>query len=125
MIAVEGMLQKDAYAQAFGCKPNSAATLAGRLLKRVEVQEEIERLRERKVEKEVEVMVKARVWTKVQRMEELQGMAQSAAEEGKYEAAIRAIAEMNRMDGAYEPERVELEARGTFAALLEEIEGGG
>ena len=44
LVAVERLNQGEAYAQAFGCKPNSAGTLAGRLMRKVEIQEEIQRL---------------------------------------------------------------------------------
>lgn len=97
LIAVEKLGRGEAYAQAFGCKANSAATLAGRLLKKVEVLEEIQRL-SAGVKRRVEAVG---VWSKVERMERLQEWAQRCAEAGDVGTAIRAVAEMNKMDGAY------------------------
>lgn len=104
LIAVEGMKQGPAYAQAFGCKGNSAGTLAGRLLKKVEVKREIQRLSTR-VQQVAEV---AAIWSKTERMERLQEWAERAAEEGEINAAVRCVDVLNRMDGAYEPEKVEV-----------------
>lgn len=98
-LIVDGVKQGPAYAQAFGCKTNSAGTLAGRLLKRVEIKREIERLKLRFVE----VKEKAVLWSKAERMERLQRMAEVAAEGGEYNAACKCIDLMNKMDGAYEP----------------------
>ena len=118
LIAVEGLNRTEAYVQAFNVKRNSAATLAGRLFARVEIVEEIERLSTRAQQRAESVGV----WTKVQRMEELQGWAKEAAQEGKFGDAIRAVAEMNRMDGSYEPEKVDVGVQGTFAALMMELD---
>jgi hypothetical protein len=113
-LIVDGVKQGMAYAQAFGCKTNSAGTLAGRLLKRVEIKEEIERLKLRFVE----VQEKAVLWSKAQRMEKLQGMAEVAMDGGEYAAACRCIDIMNRMDGAYEPQKVEVSGDESFRAAV-------
>lgn len=118
LIAVERLNQSEAYSQAFGCKTNSAATLAGRLLKKVEVQEEIQRL-STKVNRAAESVG---IWTKLERMERLQEWAELSAEAGKVTDAVNCVRELNRMDGAYEPEKVEVRAQGTFGALLRELD---
>ncbi len=121
LVAVEGLKRGAAYAQVYGCKANSAATLAGRLLKNVEVQQEIDRLSTR----HNEVKVVAGIWSKVERLERLQEWAERCAEAGELNTAINAVKEMNKMDGAYEPERVEVAAEVcTFAALLARVKEG-
>ena len=114
LVAVEGMRQGAAYAQAFGVKPNSAATLAGRLLKRVEIVEEINRLSTRAEE----VRDKAALWSKAERMERLQGWAEAAAEVGRIGDAVRCVDLLNKMDGAYEPERLEVTGDEAFRAAV-------
>lgn len=113
-LIVDGVKQGPAYAQAFGCKSSSAGTLAGRLLKKVEVQREIERLRCRFVE----VREKAVLWSKEERMERLQRMAEVAADGGEYHAACKCIDLLNKMDGAYEPQRVEVTGDEAFRAAV-------
>ena len=113
-LIVDGIKQRDAYAQAFGCKTNSAGTLAGRLLKRVEIQREIQRLKL----SFVEVRQKAVLWSKAERMERLQRMAEVAAEGGEYNAACKCIDLMNRMDGAYEPTKLEVTGDEAFRAAV-------
>lgn len=114
LVAVEGMRQGAAYAQAFGVKPNSAATLAGRLLKKVEIVEEINRLSTRAEE----VKDKAALWSKAERMERLQAWAEGAAEVGRIGDAVRCVDLLNKMDGAYEPERVEVTGDEAFRAAV-------
>ena len=113
-LIVDGVKQGPAYAQAFGCKTNSAGTLAGRLLKRVEIKREIERLKLRFVE----VKEKAVLWSKAERMERLQRMAEVAAEGGEYHAACKCIDLMNKMDGAYEPTKLEVTGDEAFRAAV-------
>lgn len=132
LIAVEGMSATAAYMQVSGCKPNSAATIAARWLKKVEIAQEVERLstaakaaKERARERESRAKESARIWSKVERMEQLQRWAEEAAGEGRYADSIRAVAELNKMDGAYEPEKVQLGVQGTFAAVMEDVMGNG
>lgn len=114
LIAVDGMKQGPAYAQAFGCKGNSAGTLAGRLLKKVEIQREIQRL-STKAQQAAEA---AGVWSKTERMERLQEWAERSAEAGEVGAAVRCVDVMNRMDGAYEPEKVAVSAEGDLLRAM-------
>lgn len=102
LVAVERLNQTEAYVQAFGCKPNSAATLAGRLMKRVEVQEEIQRLSTEVRTCTVRAVVAAHCWSKVERQERLQRWADELMEAGRAAEAIRCIDLLNKMDGSYE-----------------------
>ena len=104
LVAVERLNQGEAYAQAFGCKPNSAGTLAGRLMKKAEVREEIQRLSTEVKECRVRAVVAAHCWSKVERQERLQRWADELMEAGKAAEAIRCIDILNKMDGAYAPE---------------------
>ena len=105
LVAVERLNQTEAYAQVFGCKRNSAATLAGRLMKTVEVQEEIQRLSTEVKVCTVRAAVAAHCWSKVERQERLQRWADELMEAGKPAEAIRCIDLLNKMDGAYVQER--------------------
>lgn len=113
-LIVDGIKQGAAYAQAFGCKSSSAGTLAGRLLKRVEIKQEIERLKLRFVE----VKEKAVLWSKAVRMERLQRMAERAEEKEEFNAACKCIDLMNKMDGAYEPTKLEVTGDEAFRAAV-------
>ncbi len=107
LVAVDGVKQGAAYAQVFGCKANSASTLASRLLQKVEIREEIERLTLRKVDKRAEVAISGLVWSKEVRMEKLQEWAELCVQNGDVATAIRAVDVLNKMDGAYAPVQVE------------------
>lgn len=113
-LIVDGIKQGAAYAQAFGCKSSSAGTLAGRLLKRVEIKQEIERLKLRFVE----VQEKAVLWSKAVRMERLQRMAERAEEKEEFNAACKCIDLLNKMDGAYEPTKLEVTGDEAFRAAV-------
>lgn len=113
-LIVDGIKQGAAYAQAFGCKTSSAGTLAGRLLKRVDIKREIERLKS----SFVEVQEKAVLWSKAVRMERLQRMAERAEEKEEFNAACKCIDLMNKMDGAYEPTKLEVTGDEAFRAAV-------
>lgn len=114
LVAVDGVKQGAAYAQVFGCKANSASTLASRLLKNVEIRAEIERLTLRKVDKRAEVAISGLVWSKEVRQEKLQEWAERCAEAGDIATAIKAIDVLNKMDGAYAPVQVEQRVAGAI-----------
>lgn len=114
LVAVDGLKQGPAYAQVFGCKATSAATMAWRLMQRDEIQEEIKRLSTRKVDRQGELAVAGHVWSKEVRMEKLQLWAEEAAARGDVGNAIRAVAEMNKMDGAYAPVQLEQRVEGAI-----------
>lgn len=104
LVAVERLNQTAAYVEAFGCKKNSAGTLAGKLMKRVEVQEEIQRLSTEVRTCTVRAAVAAHCWSKVERQERLQRWADELMEAGKAAEAIRCIDILNKMDGTYAPD---------------------
>ena len=112
LVAVDEVKPGPAYAQVFGCKASSASTLAGRLLKKVEIQEEIKLLSTRKADREGELAVAGFVWSKALRMQKLQEWAELCVQNGDVGTAIRAVAEMNKMDGAYAPVQVEQRVEG-------------
>lgn len=66
------------------------------------------------------------VGDKAERMEMLWRMARDCEQAGNVGDAVRAIAELNKMDGAYEPERVQVAAVScSFESLMEGLVGGG
>jgi hypothetical protein len=103
LVAVEKIKPAVAYAQVFGCKENSAATLAGRLLKKVEIVDEIQRL-STSIE---HIKEKAAIWTKAERMEKLQAWADQSVDNGDIPTAIKCVDTLNKMDGAYQPKQDE------------------
>ena len=120
-MAVERLNQTEAYAQAFGCKRNSAATLAGRLMKRVEIQDEIQRLSTEVKVCTVRAAVAAHCWTKVERQEKLQRWADELMEAGRPAEAIRCVDILNKMDGAYVVEQEESGADAGMSALRRHV----
>lgn len=111
---VNGKSARLAYIAAFDCKASAAGPAASRLMKRVYIQEEINRLRGEARAAKVEAVREAgrlrrAVWDKVERMERLQEWAELAVEAGRLEVAIKCVDVLNKMDGAYVQER-EVEA---------------
>jgi len=110
-LVVSGISQRKAYAQAFKCQIESAGQSATKLMKKAYVQEEISRLREKAHERERkrdERAIERAIWTKHERMLRIQGWAEESAEAGKIAEALRCVQELNKMDGAYEQEVVNL-----------------
>lgn len=98
LVAIEKLKPSQAYMQVFKCKPNSASTMAGVFLKRIEIQNEIQRL-----QASIQlVQEKTHIWTKAERMERLQEWAQESAGAGDIPTAIKCVDTLNKMDGAYE-----------------------
>lgn len=127
LVAVERLSQTAAYAQAFGCQQNSASTLAGRLMKKVEVQEEIERLSTEVKVCTVRAEVAAHCWSKIERQERLQRWADELMEAGRPTDAIRCIDLLNKMDGAYAPEsgvQVNVVQGVSVADVVRDVMGG-
>ena len=55
-------------------------------------------------------------------MRMLSGSASLCHEAGEVQDMVRCIAELNKMDGAYEPEKVDVKVEGlTVAAVLAEV----
>ena len=110
-LVVSGISQRKAYAQAFKCQIESAGQSATKLMKKAYVQEEISRLREKAHEcerKRDERAIKRAIWTKQERQVKIQEWAEESAAAGKIAEALRCVQELNKMDGAYEQEVVNL-----------------
>lgn len=119
----KGMSGRQAYEEAYGCDVKSAAAAASRLLKRDYIQAELNRLTAAAKE-----LSRARdaeaIGDKAARMEMLWRMARDSEEAGNVGDAVGCIRELNRMDGAYEPEQVQVQAVSlSFESLMEGLAG--
>lgn len=119
----KGMCGRQAYAEAYGCDVRSAAAAASRLLKRDYIQAELNRLtaaaRELSRQRDAQA-----IGDKVERMEMLWRMARDCEEAGNVTDAVGCIRELNKMDGAYEPEQVQVQAVSlSFESLMEGLAG--
>ena len=124
----KGMSGTQAYAEAFGCKNmRSAATSASRMLKRDDIRAEFNRLtaaarelcRQRNRERDAKA-----VGDKAERMEMLWRMARDSEDAGNVNEAVNCLKELNRMDGAYEPEQVQVQAVSlSFESIMEGLAG--
>ena len=121
-LVVSGVSQRRAYMQVFECKPDSAGACATKLMRKAYIQEEVSRLRERVRDRERKRDDKV-IWSKVERLAQLQGWAVQCAEAGEFATAVRCVAEMNKMDGAYEPEQVEVSGALGVAAVVNALQG--
>lgn len=132
----EGLSQREAYKKAYDCsnkKDKTVDELASRLARNVKVKEYLEELN-----KEVESPL---VLTKQQRMEWLsrvvttplrevddhsdlcQELTETSGPNGcstkiKMPSKLGAIAELNKMTGAYAPEKIEQKVEHSFSSLL-------
>lgn len=128
----KGLSQREAYKRAYDCakkKDETVDALASRLLSNVKVQKYLEELN-----KEAESPL---VLTKQQRMEWLSKVVttpigeidntselcqESCIDDSgmkfKMPSKIAAIAELNKMDGAYTPQKMEVDAGENFMSLL-------
>lgn len=113
-LVLSGLSRAEAYKKAYN-KPDlsneQASKNAWKLEKKGEILEKREKL-------EVELDRRA-VAGKQRRMEVLSSMMEGCYKEGDVRGAVACIGELNKMDGAYAPERVEaaVEAR-SFAAVM-------
>lgn len=134
-----GMSQREAYRKAFPnkkLKDASCDVQASRLLKNVKVQEYLEELR-RQAQSDA-------VLTKRARMEWLSRVVTTApnAVDGESDLCqemttsefgvkcrmpdkLRAVQELNKMDGAYTPEEVKVTTEWSFSSLLKELKSTG
>lgn len=100
-----GLSARLAYIKAFNCKESAASASASRMLTRVNIKEEINRLREKTHEvhaARTEGQENRKLWTKAERMERLQQWAQECAGAGDIATAIKCVDTLNKMDGAYD-----------------------
>lgn len=116
-LVVEGTAPKEAYKQTFTASERAAGPCASRLMSRPEIQLELEKLRA-PLYSEAELHA---IWPKNTRMAKLQKWAEEASAAGRYEAAVRCIAELNKLDGAYTPEKIELDLPNTFDTLMQDL----
>lgn len=114
LVAIEKMKPSQAYMQVFKCKPNSASTMAGVFLKRLEIKEEINRL-SMSIQ---QVQETTHIWTRAERMERLQEWAQQSAGAGDIPTAIKCVDTLNKMDGAYETKREPESERGGLYRVM-------
>ena len=121
-LVVSGVSQRKAYMQVFDCKPESAAACATKLMRRAYIAEEVSRLREKVRDRERKRDDKV-IWSKVERLAQLQEWAVQSAEAGEISTAVKCVAEMNKMDGAYEPEQVEVSGVLGVAAVVNALQG--
>lgn len=134
-----GMSQREAYRKAFPnkkLKDASCDVQASRLLKNVKVQEYLEELRQQ--------AQSDAVLTKRARMEWLSRVVTTApnAVDGESDLCqemttsefgvkcrmpdkLRAVQELNKMDGAYTPEEVKVTTEWSFSSLLKELKSNG
>lgn len=106
----KGLAPKAAYIKAFDCKESAASASASRMLKRANIQAEINRLRLKTHEvhaARIEGRVERALWSKAERMEKLQTWADKSVENGDIPTAIKCVDTLNKMDGAYQPKQDE------------------
>ena len=105
-----GMARKDAYRQAFGRADMdglTASKMASKALKKVEGLRRMGEIRV-KVVKEAGEEERRMVYDKERRMRILSELVDRGLESGKPLVAINAIRELNKMDGSYEAQKVEV-----------------
>lgn len=115
-LLVQGVPQAEAYRRAFDCSGRSVATVcsnACRLAKNADVLRLVAQLR-----READGCA---VLDRQRRLELLSSKALDCYEAGEVADMVRCIAELNRMDGAYVPERKEVQVLGCFAAIMGEL----
>lgn len=108
-------LVKQSYIDA-GYSPTNADVASSRLFNQPEIKAEIARLNE-----EVDTTA---IMSKKERQQWLTRNANQAEEKGDIKAGVSCIAEMNKMDGAYQPEKKELELSGSLdlSTILSSLE---
>ena len=117
-LVVSGVSKGDAYRKAFNKHELSAAAVskaANRLSNKEGILSYLSDLR-RQADRRA-------VLSREQRMEMLSSSASLCHEAGEVQDMVRCIAELNKMDGAYEPERVQVEALTVSAVLAEVLRG--
>lgn len=117
-LMVGGVSKVEAYRQAYG-KPNMTAAAARqaahRLSHNVDVLAYCDTLRQ---QADADAVI-----TRRERMAKLSQMAIASQGAGNIADAVRCIQELNRMDGAYEPERVEVRGTLGVAQVVAALQG--
>lgn len=112
-----GLSGAEAYRKVYRCGEKSAESGASRLLRNAKVAAELERLRQ--------AADRRTVMSRQERMERLSYAAEECQREKRYGDMVRNIAELNKMDGAYEPERVEVSGVLGVGAVVAALQEGG
>ncbi len=118
-LIAQGSKIAEAYRRAFDCSGKSQAAVtkaAQRLSKNVLVLDYVDTLRQ---ETRREAII-----DRVRRMELLSSMAEDCCEVGKVRESIAAIAELNKMDGAYEPQQVQVSGSLGVSAVVAALQAG-
>lgn len=114
-LVVGGLSKAEAYRKAFkrpDMSQDAAYKAGGRLSKKEEVCAFLDTLRH---EADSEAVL-----TREERMTMLSNMARQSERAGNVADAVRSIKELNKMDGAYEPEKVQVQqVSHTFAHLMD------
>ena len=133
----DGMSQREAYKAAYDCskkKDKTVDELASRLSRNVKVKEYLASLNV-KVEKSAILSKQERMeWltrvvkTPIGEVDEESDLCQEFRFDGetmsrtyKMPSKLGAIAELNKMDGAYEPEKIEVRSEFSFGSLLKSL----
>lgn len=119
-LIAKGEKQGAAYRKAFNCMGQSEAAVrsnASRLAKNDNIRRLIEELRER-ADGEA-------VMSRHERMVRLSRQAEEAAREGDRSGLVRVIDTLNKMDGAYKPERVRMENTMSIADIMDVLQARG
>lgn len=119
-LVVQGVSKGDAYRKAFDKNGASAAAVskaANRLSNNAGILSYLSELRGQADRKAI--------LSREERMRMLSSSASLCQEGGQVQDMVRCIAELNKMDGAYEPEKVamEVQALSVSAVLAEVLEG--
>lgn len=116
-LVVQGVSKGDAYRKAFNKKTASAAAVskaANRLSNNEGILSYLSELRGQ--------ADRRAILSREERMRMLSSSATLCHEGGEVQDMVRCIAELNKMDGAYEPEKVQVEVEAlTVAAVLAEV----
>ena len=103
-LVASGATRAEAYKKAYN-RPEldnkDASKLAYKLAKKYEIREKLANITQQ-AEKEA-------VMSRAARMQFLTDMARASCENGKVRDAVACVAELNKMDGAYEPAKVEVQ----------------
>ena len=119
-LIAKGEKQGAAYRKAFNCMGQSEAAVrsnASRLAKNDNIRRLIGELRER-ADGEA-------VMSRHERMVRLSRQAEEAAREGDRSGLVRVIDTLNKMDGAYKPERVRMENTMSIADIMDVLQARG
>ena len=117
-LVVMGCNKSEAYRRAYNkpkCSAAAASKAADRLSKNEGILAFIGQLRE---ERDASAVL-----SRQERMERLSRMALDAQEVGAVQAAVACIKELNKMDGAYEPEKVEVSGALGVGAVVAALQG--